>query len=78
MKRELSGIELIAHLAAEIKRFGTQKAFALEIGVSESYICDILNYRREPGEKVLQPLGFERKVTYLPIVPKRREKRKEK
>lgn len=42
----------------------TQKALAVEIGVSTPFLNDILNDKREPSGKVLTFLGLERVVTY--------------
>jgi hypothetical protein len=41
-----------------------QQTLAAEIGVSRSFLSDVLNERREPTGKVLEYLGFERVVTY--------------
>ena len=49
------------------------RQFARELGISAAYLSDIYLGRREPGPKVLQPLGLSkrvgRKVNY-PKVPK--------
>lgn len=37
---------------------------AAELGISEAYLHDLFNGRREPGPTVLDALGLERKVTY--------------
>lgn len=42
----------------------TQAQFAERCGISEAYLSDILNDRREPGEKLLQALGLRRVVQY--------------
>lgn len=47
-----------------IKVAGSQKAFANEAGVSEQYLSDVLNNRRDIGEKLLKWFGMERVVLY--------------
>lgn len=34
------------------------RAIAAELGVTASYICDLHLRRRDPGPKILGPLGF--------------------
>ena len=50
-----------------INVMGSQKAVAKHLGVSEMYLCDVLKYRREPGEKILKPLGYEKVIRYRKI-----------
>ncbi len=45
----------------------TQTAVADDLGISVSYLNDVLKGRREPGAKLLTALGLERHVTYRPI-----------
>jgi hypothetical protein len=40
-------------------------AWAREHELSPGHICDILSYRREPGPKVLDALGLERRISYV-------------
>lgn len=54
----------IQELRMRIEEAGSQKAFAEAVGISEPYLSDILAGRREPGEKILKPLGLQRKVIY--------------
>lgn len=42
----------------------TQKALAIELGVSQAYLNDVLQGRREAGEKLLKPLGIARVVIH--------------
>jgi transcriptional regulator with XRE-family HTH domain len=42
----------------------TWKELAAELGISTAYLCDVLQGRREPGEKILEPMGWERAVEY--------------
>lgn len=41
-----------------------QKDCAAKLGVSPQYLNDVLCGRKEPGNKILKPLGFERVVSY--------------
>lgn len=43
---------------------GSQKAFAKEASVSEQYLSDVLNGRRDIGKKLLKWFGMER-VAYF-------------
>lgn len=52
------------HLRIAVLTAGSQKAFAARHGISPAYINDVLQGRREPGEKILAAIGFERVVTY--------------
>lgn len=58
--------ELIQAIAAECRRRGSQKALAQAWDISEQYLSDILNERREPGDLVLQKMGLRKVVTYEP------------
>lgn len=50
----------------------TQKALARELGVSQGYLSDILQERREPGPKVLKALKLKRRIVYEPTNGARR------
>jgi DNA-binding transcriptional regulator YdaS (Cro superfamily) len=47
-----------------IAKAGSLSAYARQIGCSAAYLSDIVNGRREMGEKVCKALGLERVVTY--------------
>lgn len=51
-------------LSIRVKACGSQRTLAREIGVSEPYLSDVLNGRREPGAKLLEGLGYRRVVVY--------------
>lgn len=51
-------------LRQHIETAGSQKAAARLLGVSETYISDVIRGRKEPGPSILDPLGLERVVTY--------------
>ena len=51
-------------LRRKCEEAGGQGKFGEKHGVSAPYLSDVLNRRRDPGEKVLEALGLERVVTY--------------
>lgn len=44
-----------------------QKVLANAIGVSESFLSDVLRGHREPTGKILEYLGYERVVSYRKV-----------
>lgn len=58
--------ELIDRLYQEKRAAGSWKELARLIGISQSYLSDIVNYRRDPGKRVLDHLGVCVKVQYVP------------
>lgn len=48
---------------------GGQKPLAEHLGVSESFLSDVLNGKREPTGQILESLGLERIVTYRRKTP---------
>lgn len=65
---DMSKYFLLKHLQSEVEKAGSQKALANRLGISQQYLNDVLKGRREPGDKILYPLGFQRIVTYTRIV----------
>lgn len=51
-------------LDVAIQVAGSQKAFAKQAGISEQYLSDVLNGRRDIGDKILKWFGLERVVFY--------------
>ena len=49
--------QLIVELERLVNRCGSQKALAERLNVSQAYLSDVLSGRREPGDKILAPLG---------------------
>lgn len=43
---------------------GTQKDLADKLGVSQPFLCQVINRKREPGKDLLDAIGAERVVTY--------------
>jgi len=57
---------IVARLGTFCDRMGGQSNFARAHGVSTAYVNDVLQGRREPGKKILDALGFEKQVFYVP------------
>lgn len=51
-----------AELKRQARSEGSQRNLAKKLGVSPMFICDVLKGRRDPGEKLLSAMGFEREV----------------
>ncbi len=58
---------VIGMVQIAIKADGSQKAFAKRIGLSESYLSDVLNRRRNISPRILKFLGLERVISYRRI-----------
>ena len=59
----ISGAEVIDALRAAIAASGvSQRTYAQRIGVSQSYISDVLAGKRSASERVLSALGLRRIV----------------
>lgn len=65
-KKRLTADDVRAQIRASIG-YGTAQDFALAIGVSPQYLCDVLLGRKEPGDKILRGIGLVRVVEYEPI-----------
>ena len=62
----LTSNDVVKQLETAAAKAGSQRALAIEIGVSAAYVSDILAGKREPFGRVLDYLGLERKVGYVP------------
>lgn len=49
----------------------SQLRVAADMGVSPSYLSDVMTGHREPGPKILTALGLERVIRYRPISDER-------
>jgi transcriptional regulator with XRE-family HTH domain len=57
-----------AQLRAELAKrcqHKTQQALARELGVSVSYLSQVIRGRKAPGRKVLEALGLRREANYV-------------
>jgi hypothetical protein len=55
-------IDARARLVAAIRKAGGQRALSREWGVSQQYICDVINGRRPISDSLLEKLGLRRTV----------------
>lgn len=58
---------IILILKRRVNETGSQKKVAKQLGISAQYLGDILQGRREPGEKVLKTLKLKRVVLYQDV-----------
>jgi len=56
--------QFVEHLCRKASEVGGQKILARKLGVSETYLSDVINGRRDPADRLLSALGMERVVTY--------------
>lgn len=54
-------------LRAAVKAAGSQKKWAEENGVSAAYVCDCLKGRRDVGESIAKPLGYQPVTMYQEV-----------
>lgn len=64
---ELDRLGMFRELRGAVARAGSQAAFAAKIGISATYLSDVLNARRDPGETILAALGLARVTRYRRI-----------
>ncbi len=57
---ELTRDDIRVRLSAAVRDLGSQKALAEKAGVSQTYLCDVLRGRREPGERLLAAIDLRR------------------
>ncbi len=60
----MDALDLCRLLRQRCREAGGQRAWAAANGVSEQYVSDVLNARREPGETMLRALGLRKVVRY--------------
>ena len=58
-------LDVCRMLRERCKAAGGQRAWAQAVGISEQYVSDVLNARREPGESILRALGLAKVVRYV-------------
>lgn len=71
MTQDLTSADVRAMLDAMAKELGNprnghggQKPLAAKLGVSDTFLSDVLNGKREPTDAILLPLGLQRVVIY--------------
>ena len=57
--------QLLKRLRELIAERGDQRKTASFLGISETYLSDVLAGRRSPGKKVLTKLGLEPSTVYV-------------
>jgi DNA-binding transcriptional regulator YdaS (Cro superfamily) len=62
----LSNDELKDLIQEMVNVAGSQRAVALELGISEVYLSDILNGRRDVSDNVARKLGYKKEIVYAP------------
>lgn len=61
--------DFLAYVKEIIERdYGSQKSFAQQHDLSQSYVSDVLSGRREPGAKFLAAIGAEQ-IVYYRLLP---------
>jgi len=56
--------DVIQLISDSVRGWGSQKELASRIKISEQYLSDVLNRRREPGNRILKYFGLIRIVSY--------------
>lgn len=46
---------------------GSQRKVARSLGISDSYLSDIINERRDISDEVAKKLGYQKETIYAPI-----------
>lgn len=64
MPKEITKDEFLDMLRREVKRAGTQKALAAQIGINETVLSRVLSGREDPGPTILDHFGFEKIKTF--------------
>jgi DNA-binding transcriptional regulator YdaS (Cro superfamily) len=57
--------EFLSMLGEHVLSSGSQKAAAKELGISVSYLNDVLHKRREPGRKIASAFGMRKVITWV-------------
>lgn len=67
--------DVLTMLRGHISYEKSQKDLAVEMGVSQAYVSDLLKGNRDPGPKVLAFLGLRKIVVYKRASQRRGESR---
>lgn len=65
--RQIQREDVLRRLEEGVRKAGSQQAWAASAGVSAQYVGDIRKGRRAPGAAVLDALGLEKAVSYVPV-----------
>ena len=58
--------EVMSLLRTKIEEAGSQRLFAQQARVSQSYLCDVLNGHRKVGPTLLEALHLQKDEDYIP------------
>jgi len=64
MTDDLTRVDVFRLLREACAAAGGQKAWAEQHGISASYVNDVINSRRDPGDSILRGLGLVRVTVY--------------
>ena len=53
--------QFVQYLARQVKRAGSQRELAEQLGVSQAYLSQVLRRRRKPSATLLTALGLKRR-----------------
>ena len=63
--RHISGVtNPLDRLKAGLRKAGTQRAYAAQLGISLAYLNDVLHGRRQVSERLAGKLGLVRETIY--------------
>ena len=62
--RCMTHAQVLSRAQAAVAAHGSQKALAARLGISTSYLSDMLNGRRDLSEALLKVAGVSRKVVW--------------
>lgn len=57
-------MQIIDLLKEQVRRAGSQNNWAVQHGLSGAYVNDVLHGRRDPADRLLDALGYEKYVVY--------------
>ena len=58
--------DVVSLIREQVRLCGySQKTVAFNLGISPQYLSNILRYKREPGAKILKPMGLKKETTYV-------------
>ena len=63
--KTITEADVVAIFRRLVEREGGQNAAARRLGISASYMSDILNGRRAPSAHLLNVFGIERRTVYV-------------
>lgn len=55
---------VVARLRKQVNAAGGQSAWAAKHDISPQYVCDVLQSRRLPGDKITKAMGLEKALLW--------------